>query len=228
MDRGRQRAITADDNTYERHHILPRSLGGSNDPQNLVKLTVREHYIAHRLLYHASRFASNKKVFWKQVYSLNAFHSQHHKRDVSVFPSRVVEQVRNLLREHKRTLVPYNKGKKASDQVKARMRASHYLKNGGVHPMLNKKHSAESRKKMSVNSSKWWCKAVSPEGEVTICKSTTVIATIANTNVDTFVKFCNTDQPVPMPGKRYVVQSTKERLNAIGWKFYRQTEPFDK
>lgn len=34
----------------ENHHIIPRSLGGSNDADNLVKLSAREHFIAHRLL----------------------------------------------------------------------------------------------------------------------------------------------------------------------------------
>lgn len=34
----------------EIHHILPRSMGGSNDIDNLVKMTYREHFIAHRLL----------------------------------------------------------------------------------------------------------------------------------------------------------------------------------
>lgn len=36
--------------TYHKHHILPKSLGGKNDPANLVLLTPREHYICHRLL----------------------------------------------------------------------------------------------------------------------------------------------------------------------------------
>jgi len=35
----------------EIHHIIPRSFGGSNDKNNLVKLTAREHYIAHALLW---------------------------------------------------------------------------------------------------------------------------------------------------------------------------------
>lgn len=35
----------------ENHHILPRSMGGSNEADNLVKLTGREHWIAHLLLY---------------------------------------------------------------------------------------------------------------------------------------------------------------------------------
>lgn len=34
----------------ELHHIIPRCIGGSDDPENLVKLTAREHYIAHLLL----------------------------------------------------------------------------------------------------------------------------------------------------------------------------------
>ena len=34
----------------ENHHITPKCLGGKNNPSNLVKLTAREHFIAHRLL----------------------------------------------------------------------------------------------------------------------------------------------------------------------------------
>lgn len=34
----------------EKHHILPRSLGGDNSTSNLVCLTAREHFIAHLLL----------------------------------------------------------------------------------------------------------------------------------------------------------------------------------
>lgn len=34
----------------ENHHIVPRSMGGSNDPENLVLLTPREHFVCHHLL----------------------------------------------------------------------------------------------------------------------------------------------------------------------------------
>lgn len=34
----------------ELHHIVPKSLGGSDDSENLVYLTAREHFIAHWLL----------------------------------------------------------------------------------------------------------------------------------------------------------------------------------
>jgi hypothetical protein len=34
----------------ERHHVVPRSMGGSDRPDNLVWLTAREHFVAHVLL----------------------------------------------------------------------------------------------------------------------------------------------------------------------------------
>lgn len=36
---------------YEVHHIIPRCLGGNDEINNLTKLTGREHYLAHWLLY---------------------------------------------------------------------------------------------------------------------------------------------------------------------------------
>ena len=33
------------------HHIIPQYLGGTDDPSNLIELTVEEHAEAHRLLY---------------------------------------------------------------------------------------------------------------------------------------------------------------------------------
>ncbi len=43
------------------HHILPRSFGGDNSSNNLIKLTDQEHYIAHMILWRAYR---NTKTFW--------------------------------------------------------------------------------------------------------------------------------------------------------------------
>jgi len=37
--------------TTHTHHIIPRHIGGTDDPSNLVELTVEEHAEAHRLLF---------------------------------------------------------------------------------------------------------------------------------------------------------------------------------
>jgi hypothetical protein len=34
----------------ESHHILPKCMGGTNNPDNLVRLTPEEHFVAHQLL----------------------------------------------------------------------------------------------------------------------------------------------------------------------------------
>lgn len=45
--RAKEREIT----TYtESHHIIPRCIGGTDEKENLVRLTGREHFIAHLLL----------------------------------------------------------------------------------------------------------------------------------------------------------------------------------
>lgn len=47
--RSRQ-SILRDNDIFEKHHILPKSLGGADNKDNLVLLTPREHFIAHLLL----------------------------------------------------------------------------------------------------------------------------------------------------------------------------------
>lgn len=46
----------------EKHHIIPKCMGGNNDKENLVKLTPEEHYLAHLLL--IKIFPSNSKLVW--------------------------------------------------------------------------------------------------------------------------------------------------------------------
>jgi hypothetical protein len=50
---------------FERHHIVPRSQGGLDDPLNIVLLTVREHYVAHLLLW---RMDNPNQIFSVQCF----------------------------------------------------------------------------------------------------------------------------------------------------------------
>lgn len=45
-----RRKASTPDGYCELHHVLPRALGGDDSGTNLVKLTAREHFIAHLLL----------------------------------------------------------------------------------------------------------------------------------------------------------------------------------
>jgi hypothetical protein len=45
---------------YEKHHILPKCLGGLDDEDNLILLTAREHYICHKLLTYI--YIGNRKI----------------------------------------------------------------------------------------------------------------------------------------------------------------------
>ncbi len=60
------------DGYFESHHILPRSMGGTNQKTNLVLLTAREHYIAHLLLV---RCVSDDNVY-KMIAALARFRKQ--------------------------------------------------------------------------------------------------------------------------------------------------------
>lgn len=62
VERGKPREL---EGYKERHHIVPKCLGGDDKSDNLVYLTAREHYIAHKLL--VKIFPTNFKLkyaFW--------------------------------------------------------------------------------------------------------------------------------------------------------------------
>ena len=120
----------------ERHHIVPRCLGGTNESTNLVRLTPEEHYIAHQLL--VKIHPGNDKLVYAATFM--TVYSRHHrdkrinnklfgwiKRRLSIAKS--VPQSE----EHKLNNSKAQTGKKLSDETKAKMSASRT----GV------KHSAE-------------------------------------------------------------------------------------
>jgi hypothetical protein len=63
IDRARTRVL--ENQYYEQHHVLPRCLGGDDNPDNLVNLTPEEHYVAHQLL--AKIHKDNHRVLFAAV-----------------------------------------------------------------------------------------------------------------------------------------------------------------
>jgi len=62
---------------YEIHHIIPKCLGGGNEEYNLVKLTYREHYLAHYLL--AKAYPEDSKL----QYAFSAMRLHKKKRNLT-------------------------------------------------------------------------------------------------------------------------------------------------
>lgn len=93
--RGQTRIIE----TYtESHHIIPESLGGDDSPENLTKLTAREHFICHWLL---TKIYKDGDAYWKMLNALRIMRAENKKqtRYSTKITSRVYE---NLKKEYSR------------------------------------------------------------------------------------------------------------------------------
>jgi hypothetical protein len=137
---------------FEKHHILPKSLGGSNKKSNLVLLTAKEHFLAHRLLV---EMYPNRSYEWqKMIYAASFFlaSSKHHNREQ--ISSRFYEQIKKTLSEIKSGIprseetIAKIKATKAKNPrvVSEEEKKKHSERMKGVNnPMFGKTHTKEVR-----------------------------------------------------------------------------------
>lgn len=143
---------------YEQHHIIPKCLRGSDDKNNLVLLTTREHFIAHKLLIEI--YPNNKKLAIPLLFMCSL---QNNIRSKPIISSREFERIKLQMGSAMSSL---NKGiiKKKRDHFswskEARDRRRLFYKNnpeimsGENNPMYGKNrlpgysHSEETKKKM--------------------------------------------------------------------------------
>lgn len=85
---------------YDLHHIQPKSLGGKDNKTNLVKLTYREHYIAHRILVKMYKGKDKMKMSFSLL-ALRYFRNKH--RQDSGLNSRQYEFCRSQWSEYLKT-----------------------------------------------------------------------------------------------------------------------------
>jgi len=120
IDKSRYQSI---DGYKERHHIIPRSLGGSDKRDNIVALTARQHFIAHLLL---SKMCDNPEHKKSMSYALwNMVNRDSGRRTTSY-------QYDRLRKNHAEFL---------SESLK-----------GEANPMYGKHHSLDHRQKISATS----------------------------------------------------------------------------
>ena len=110
--------------------MVPKSLGGANDLSNLVRLTLREHFVAHKLLTRIHTGTAQKKM-WFAYYRLCNRHGKTN--------SRMYEHSKLKAKKY---LSQIHKGKTISEAHKQAIREK-------CKGMVGKKHSAEARKIMT-------------------------------------------------------------------------------
>jgi len=149
---------------YEKHHIIPKSLSGSDDKDNLVLLTAREHYICHKLLTKFTENQYKKKMFlalWafnrlsktQQRHRITSRDYEYTRKNLSsiLSKSRKGKHLKGttLTSEHKKKISNSLKGKVVSDETKQKMKDSWKLR-----PERSKEHcEAISRSKKGIKHS---------------------------------------------------------------------------
>lgn len=117
---------------YEKHHIIPRSLGGEDDEQNLVALTAREHFVCHKLLVKITEGKNRAKMSYG-LWQMAQINQNQQRIKIS---SREYNRIRESLSEARAVL--WDDDKKAE-------RSKKY--SGEGNPFYGKKHTEESKQK---------------------------------------------------------------------------------
>lgn len=94
---------------FETHHKVPKCMGGTDDANNLVNLTAREHYIAHLLLVKITEQNGDKTAHGKMLYAFNCMKWGRCKGKRSFkFNSRLYQKVKHQYSELRSNLMKTN------------------------------------------------------------------------------------------------------------------------
>jgi hypothetical protein len=156
----------------ENHHIIPKTLGGKNNKNNVVSLTAREHFVCHLLLtkmltgqdrqkmVYALHMLSNAKNSNQQLryspssklyeYERKIFSEVHSERMKINHPLKNPENLKKLREGVKRRGPTSVKGRKMTEESKQKLRGKEWTQKALDNRLVNCLKSAEARK-----GSKW-------------------------------------------------------------------------
>jgi hypothetical protein len=134
----------------EKHHIIPRCFGGTDNSDNLVELTAREHYICHLLLTKMLEGSDKYKMIYGYLIMAQG-KSRYNQRDYKI-NSRLYESIKSQQKhseETKRKLSEYNTGKKLTEETKLKISLGHKGQKAWNKGMKMPPRSEEHRRKLS-------------------------------------------------------------------------------
>jgi hypothetical protein len=162
----------------EKHHIIPRCIGGSDHRENIVSLTAREHFVCHLLLTKMTTGKVKQAMCWavgkfaqvskNQQRNFTSWEYQKIRENISFGRTgkKHSNESRKKMSEKAKGRTPWNKGKtgvqkhsaesnkKRSETLKGRIRTEEFCqkvsngKKGHKAGMTGKKHSEETLQKM--------------------------------------------------------------------------------
>ena len=132
------------DTYHEVHHIIPKSLNGSNNRDNLVSLTGREHLLCHRLLIRMTEGTSKAKMV-SAAWTMANLNNDSQQR------SRLTSRQYAYLREQfsKVHSVRMSENNPMHDPIVRAKYDAAMVKRGKTKGMTDKIHSEETKAKMS-------------------------------------------------------------------------------
>lgn len=125
------------DEYHERHHVVPKCMGGTNDKDNLIDLYAKEHFIAHKLL--ALENPNNDKLTY--AWSCMAFIKNSDQQRYELTPDEYEEAKKALAKAMSKQTK-----ERLQDKTNHPMYGTHRY--GEDNPFYGKRHTEESKKKM--------------------------------------------------------------------------------
>ena len=111
----------------ESHHILPKSMGGDDSKENLVRVPARVHFLLHWILFRI--YKTPEMAFaWNMMCNISTDHDRYFSKSFEY--ARIQSSIKMSL---------LSTGRKHSDQSKLKMRKA----------STGRKHSDETKKKIS-------------------------------------------------------------------------------
>lgn len=156
---------------YENHHIVPRCVGGSDDEENKVLLTAREHFICHKLLtyiyegnrkitcaFHLMTFMNKRKygiTSRDYAYAIELFRKTPISEETRIKISnanKISHKGKKLSKRHKDNIGIGNKGKTRSESFKENVGKIHKGKiySDEIKQKMKKPKSENAKNKMSI------------------------------------------------------------------------------